>query len=898
MTIPARLFSSSVLLVAVCCVTLMSILNGFFLHHQIYINNIININNIDEDFVLDLQEKNNVGGNAPVSTKPKFYDGEVKDNNLKLGSIVDDTTINNTNRHQQGQAISSKLTRTAIFFNTYIHPNRTVEGQKIIRDQLWSINHQPLLDDTDIYYTRFGDINTTAWPETECVGQRKKRKCHQIKAAEKGDEIATIQALYEYCLQNNDDRVVYMHSKGSYTPTNTNDRLRRFLMEAILSDECLNMPNDGSCSTCSTQFQPFPIFHYMGNMLVAECSYIEKLIPPKDFEKAKRHVVDTLFNATSPSLSLSTNIANESNSIVYVTKIEGGDNPLEFHFRKKYVYQIQNEAWIGINRYAMEHYFLSHPDAKPCEVFSKMDPMVVPFSYKGIKTLDRNLYRIKNKTLKPTLQKIPELVKEQNATDIVLGNGIGSGKHAFLHPFFLRNGRIFQYRALYPESMNSLRKDSWLYDFLSKYSKFDDLDNTPRKDSLLHDFTINDTKFDVIDYDDFDQHDVDNDDIDDDNFDQHDDDKDDDNFDQHDNNDDDDDDDEFFNGQDKLSKLYYDTTINITSQHQQGQATSKPNAFLTGKESKCRCVDCDKGEDNICGGLWRGNHYPTRNIRPSASDEKKIHIVVSHCKASLNWMPSYLSDLRKNVESIHVLSKCGQNVEGAPDNAEIQVIPNVGRNDHAYAYYITSILPKLSTNDDSIVVFLKDTMMQKIFQGRQFHRTDLNSLVQLASSSNGFGCGLIIVDKSWSVYHDKNTLFTFALKAYEKGVNDYHTGDKVSFQSDKYSNVGDFYTSLNANSLPALVQVCYGGMFAASIANIFKHDAHVWKAMEKSLLRGDNIVEGHYAERLWGALLATPLQQFQIDALWNHSTRVNQDEIGIHGALWRVAITKKRRKKK
>ena len=324
------------------------------------------------------------------------------------------------------------------------------------------------MDDTDIYYTRFGDINTTAWPETECVGRRKKRKCHQIKAAEKGDEVVTIQALYEYCLQNKDDRVVYMHSKGSFTPTKANDRLRSFLMEAILSDECLNMPNDGSCSTCSTQFQPLPFFSYVGNMLVAECSYIEKLIPPKDFEKAKRHVVDTLLNATSPSLSaLSTNTPNHPRA--YVTKIEGGDNPIEFHFRTKRVYQIQRESWTGTRRYAMEHYFLSHPDAKPCEVFSEMDPALVPFSYSRIARLDHNLYRIKNKTLKPTLQKIPELVKERNATDIILGNGIGSG----LHPFFLRNGRIFQYRALYPEAMNALRKDSWLNDFLNHYSKFE-----------------------------------------------------------------------------------------------------------------------------------------------------------------------------------------------------------------------------------------------------------------------------------------------------------------------------------------------------------------------------------------------------------------------------------------
>ena len=62
MTIRAHLFNSSVLFVAVCLVTLMSILHGIFLHRKIYNNNIINISNIDRDFELNLQEKNSVGG--------------------------------------------------------------------------------------------------------------------------------------------------------------------------------------------------------------------------------------------------------------------------------------------------------------------------------------------------------------------------------------------------------------------------------------------------------------------------------------------------------------------------------------------------------------------------------------------------------------------------------------------------------------------------------------------------------------------------------------------------------------------------------------------------------------------------------------------------------------------
>ena len=317
-------------------------------------------------------------------------------------------------------------------------------------------------------------------------------------------------------------------------------------------------------------------------------------------------------------------------------------------------------------------------------------------------------------------------------------------------------------------------------------------------------------------------------------------------------------------------------------------------AMLIAGKSTCWCVDCEESgpEDDVCGGLWRGNRYP-RSLSapsPSALGEKKIHIVVSHCKASLNWMPSYLGDLSKNVNSIHILSKCGQDVEGAPENAETRVLPNVGRNDHTFAYYLTSILPKLSTDDNAIVVFLKDTMMKMVFQGAEYRRTDLKSMVHLASSSNGFACGLSIVGETWiSAYHDKDTLFKFNMKGgYEKGDQDYnHTAVSVPFHSNKYSKLEDFFNSLNAKPFPAIVQVCYGGMFAASAANIFKQGAHVWGVVESSLMRGDNIVEGHYVERLWGPLLATPLESFQVEALRRFSTRVYKNPGGRHGALLR-----------
>jgi hypothetical protein len=39
------------------------------------------------------------------------------------------------------------------------------------------------------------------------------------------------------------------------------------------------------------------------------------------------------------------------------------------------------------------------------------------------------------------------------------------------------------------------------------------------------------------------------------------------------------------------------------------------------------------------------------------------------------------------------------------------------------------------------------------------------------------------------------------------------------------------------------------GIFAASMKSIYRQDMKVWKALQMALERGNNIQEGHYAER-------------------------------------------------
>jgi len=54
-------------------------------------------------------------------------------------------------------------------------------------------------------------------------------------------------------------------------------------------------------------------------------------------------------------------------------------------------------------------------------------------------------------------------------------------------------------------------------------------------------------------------------------------------------------------------------------------------------------------------------------------------------------------------------------------------------------------------------------------------------------------------------------------------------------------------------------RVCYGGSFAASGRNVQRIPLDDWSALSTALLRGDNIEEGHFVERLWAALLSPPV---------------------------------------
>jgi len=138
----------------------------------------------------------------------------------------------------------------------------------------------------------------------------------------KGQEALTLHSLWEYCKSHDDTdtKVVYLHSKGSYHDTKPNAKLRAFLTQGALSKECSNLPD--ICNVCSSRMSPLPHPHTPGNMWLARCDYVAKLVDPNAKEEGKLHI--------------SFNI----------------------------------DDWQkGFGRYFFEHWIHSHPSVMPCDLY-------------------------------------------------------------------------------------------------------------------------------------------------------------------------------------------------------------------------------------------------------------------------------------------------------------------------------------------------------------------------------------------------------------------------------------------------------------------------------------------------------------------------------------------------
>jgi hypothetical protein len=177
--------------------------------------------------------------------------------------------------------------------------------------------------------------------------------CHQLEYKNAGDEVITLQHVFDHCTQNPSERVLYMHTKGSFHRWPQNEALRRFLTKGVWSDECQHMPR--ACSACASRFSPLPHHHYPGNMWVARCEYVSRLIEPSNMAAAM-HKATMLSGGTPGDLT-------------------GAPTALDW--------DAQVSAWLGLGRFATEHWLPSHPSHAPCDVYEGADYI---WAYDGVPT--------------------------------------------------------------------------------------------------------------------------------------------------------------------------------------------------------------------------------------------------------------------------------------------------------------------------------------------------------------------------------------------------------------------------------------------------------------------------------------------------------------------------------
>ena len=261
------------------------------------------------------------------------------------------------------------------------------------------------------------------------------------------------------------------------------------------------------------------------------------------------------------------------------------------------------------------------------------------------------------------------------------------------------------------------------------------------------------------------------------------------------------------------------------------------------------------------------------HFRPDALVEAErlgkthISLVISHCEGDLSWIPFFMKEKKYKIKDVTIYSKCSKDVEGihaifslAP--TEVLHYDNVGRNDHTYALYIQQHFEKFQEEKDSgddIIFFMKDN---EYFFDKNLPYNDMDEMFT-QTFETGFSCLAkptcdCSLDCEYgkmqpTMMHDTEFLFGFNLNHYSRVKRDKND----IFLSMEYPTLKSWYDDVGFRPPPSkTVPVCYTGVFAIKKRQIFNHPKKVWDTMVKTLTRGDNIIEGHYAERTWANVLS------------------------------------------
>ena len=256
-----------------------------------------------------------------------------------------------------------------------------------------------------------------------------------------------------------------------------------------------------------------------------------------------------------------------------------------------------------------------------------------------------------------------------------------------------------------------------------------------------------------------------------------------------------------------------------------------------------------------------GFHSHIKNNR-DASDSISITIVVSHCSMSLEWLAPIINDIKDrnsnfSIDKTYIYSKCNEKVIDAPSNSVVVNLPNVGRSEHTFLFFITQM--KLT---EGVVLFLKDTqnVRSESQHGVAFSVIDYPTMVEQSLSPSHFSCRQYIDNNATGLSNDVITkvLLSWSARFFRQRTRSLPTDMQAPFSN--YARMRQWTDQLKLKFPKPLTTVCHGGSFAVSVERIRSVDRNIWVALRHSLARGNNIQERFFMERTWAAILANPPQ--------------------------------------
>ena len=316
------------LLAAICSVSI------FIIHH----------------FLSDSRVSNKVSNSFPLLDSYKFL---LESSGFPRSSCDCDTVAQSTHNFD---ALSGELVG---FFNVF--KKDAAVFNRVVSEQISMLESAGLVAATkEIHVVYIG-------PQSEKfqVNSTSLKFIVSHKSNATGNEAVTLQLLHDHCKSNPEDRIFYIHSKGTYHSDDANELLRQNLMRAIVA--CWQLDGLSRSDVCGLRASPLPHPHFSGNMWWARCAYISKLLRPDTFEAVMdRRLADML--AGHPP-------GNRTPKCI--------------------------DAWVGSGRFAAEHWVLSHPSAVVTDVLPAWtggDPPVYAWAYDGMPRPDR---------WQPDLQTVP-----------------------------------------------------------------------------------------------------------------------------------------------------------------------------------------------------------------------------------------------------------------------------------------------------------------------------------------------------------------------------------------------------------------------------------------------------------------------------------------------------------